>query len=122
MRVTIHLDSFVRRDPSAYAIIWIDTKTKQWSREGHAAVSLPEWGQCRPSPRGTSLLTRDIQYELCVLEGLDLEANDGPFEGECGGVEWREHPDAEPSRARWSVQYVDETLTVPEDGLFPDEL
>jgi len=122
MRVTVHLDSFDQLDPSAYAIIWIDTATKKWSREGHAGVSLPEWGQCRPSPRGTSLLAPENQHEFCALEGLDLGASGGPFEGEGGGVQWHQRLDAEPTQARWSVQCVDESLAVPEDGLFPDEL
>jgi hypothetical protein len=122
MRVTLHLDSFDRLDPSAYAIIWIDTATKKWSREGHAGVSVPEWGQCHPSVHGTSLLALENQNEVCTLEGLDLGASDGPFEGESGAVLWRQHLDAEPTQARWSVQCVDESTAVPEDTLFPDEL
>lgn len=122
MRVTVHLDSFNQLDPSAYAIIWIDTKAKKWSREGHAGVPLPEWGQSRPSPDGTSLLACGDQREVCTLEGLDLTASDGPFEGECGGVQWPPSMNAEPLDGHWHVQCVDESLPVAEDRLFADEL
>lgn len=121
MRVTVHLDRFDQLDPSAYAIIWIDIEAKKWSREGHAGVTLPEWGQCCPSPCGTSLLTCEEQREVCTLEGLDLEASDGPFEGECGAAQWPPRVSAAPLDARWRVQCIDESMPDPEDGLFADE-
>lgn len=121
MRVTVHLDSFDQLDSSAYAIIWIDTKAKKWSREGHAGVSLPEWGQCRSSPDGASLLACEDQQEVCTLEGLELGAKDGPFEGECGRVRLRSRVSAEPLEGHWRVQCVDESLPTPEEGLFADE-
>jgi hypothetical protein len=121
MRVTVHLDNFDQLNPSAYAIVWIDTEAKKWSREGHAGVTLPEWGQSRPSLDGTSLLACEDQREVCTLAGLDLTAREGPFEGECGGVQWRPDMNAEALEGRWHVQCVDESAPVPEDGLFADE-
>ncbi|MCP3710056.1 DUF3564 domain-containing protein [Paraburkholderia sp. CNPSo 3274] len=122
MRVTVHLDSFDQLDPSACAIVWIDTEAKKWSREGHAGVSLSEWGQCRPSPGGTSLLACEDRREVCTLDGLNLGSSDGPFEGECGDVHWRARMSAGPLGARWHVQCVDESAREPEDGLFADEV
>ncbi|SDD15157.1 DUF3564 family protein [Paraburkholderia lycopersici] len=122
MRVTVHLDSFDRLDPSAYAIIWIDTETKKWSREGHAGVSLPEWGQCRPSPDGTGLLACEDPLAVCTLEGLDLQAGSGPFEGECGRASLQPDTNAEALEGHWHVQCVDESLPNPEDGLFANEV
>jgi|SRR6516225_7231497 hypothetical protein len=121
MRVTVHLDSFDHLDPSAYAIIWVDTGTKKWSREGHAGVSLSEWGQCCPSPGGTTLQACEDQREVCTLEGLDLATTEGPFEGECGDVRWSQRLNAGRLEGRWHVQCVDESVPDPEDGLFADE-
>ena len=121
MRVTVHLDSFDRLDPAAYAIIWIDTAAKKWSREGHAGVNLPEWGQCRRTAEGTSLLASEGQREVCTVDGLDLQASVGPFEGESGRARWNPRMNAEPLEGRWHVQCVDESVPDPEDGLFADE-
>lgn len=121
MRVTVHLDSFDQLDPSAYAIVWVDTETKKWSREGHAGVNLSEWGQCRPSPGGTTLLACEDQHEVCTLEGLDLATGEGPFEGECGGVRLNQRLNAGLLEGHWHVQCVDECVPDPEDGLFADE-
>ncbi|WP_321937859.1 DUF3564 family protein [Paraburkholderia sp. J8-2] len=121
MRVTVHLDSFDQLDPTAYAIIWIDTEERKWSREGHAGVTLPEWGQCSASPSGTSLLACEDQRDVCTLEGLDLGASDGPFEGECGAARLRAGMSAAPLDAHWRVQCIDGNVPDPEDGLFADE-
>ncbi|WP_321948157.1 DUF3564 family protein [Paraburkholderia sp. J10-1] len=121
MRVTVHLDSFDQLDPTAYAIIWIDTEGRKWSREGHAGVTLPEWGQCCSSPRGTSLLACEDQREVCLLEALDLGASDGPFEGEGGAAHLNAGISTGPLEARWRVQCIDESVPDPEDGLFADE-
>lgn len=121
MRITVHLDSFDQFDPCAYAIIWIDTEAKKWSREGHAGVSLPEWGECHPSPDGTSLLACEDLREVCTLEGLDPGAGEGPFEGECGRVRLRSRMSAKPLEGHWHVQCVDESSPTPEDGLFADQ-
>lgn len=124
MRVTLHLDSFDRLAPGAWAIVWIDTEVGKWSREGHAGMALPQWGRYR-SYRGaqgeTCLVAGEAGPELCTIEGLDLGAAGGPFEGEHGHAQW--HGDAhEPVQGDWHVQCVDETANVPEEGLFADEV
>jgi hypothetical protein len=121
MRVTVHLDSFDRLDPAAYAIVWIDTFAGKWSREGHAGVELPEWGRCARVPGGTTLVASDDLRDICTIEGLDLSAGSGPFEGESGRVQWHARANAEPLAARWHVQCVDESALDPEEGLFADE-
>ena len=121
MRVTVHLDSFDRLDPSAYAIVWIDTESQKWSREGHAGVSVPEWGRYRCTPGGTVLLAGENLRDVCLLEGLYLAAPDGPFEGEGARAQWLSSVNAEPLEGRWQVQCIDESVPHPEDGLFADE-
>lgn len=121
MRVTLHLDSFNRVDPSAYAIVWLDKEAGKWSREGHAGMSLPDWG-CYDCEQGnTRLLAADDLHTLCVLEGLDLGPATGPFEGEEGSASWRVRADAAPVDGRWHVQWIDDTAPVPEYGLFADD-
>lgn len=118
MRVTVHLDSFDRLARSAYAILWIDKESGKWSREGHAGIELPEWGRYRRTPAGTCLVAGEVPGDLCTIEGLDLAASDGPFEGEDGSVHWNAHTDAEPLAGHWHVQCVDESAGEPEESLF----
>jgi hypothetical protein len=120
MRVTLHLDTFDQLAPGAYAIVWIDKEAGKWSREGHAGVELPEWGRCRSTQGTTCLVAGSGGADLCTLEGLDLIAREGPFEGEHGSVQW--HGDVRgPVAGSWHVQCVDETSCDPEEGLFADE-
>lgn len=88
MRITVHLDTFASTNPAAYAILWIDTVERRWSREGHAGVDLPEWGNVVCRDGATRVTGADDAHSLCVLEGLDLGAKQGPFEGETGAARW----------------------------------
>ncbi|AFI70286.1 Protein of uncharacterised function (DUF3564) [Burkholderia pseudomallei] len=118
MRITVHLDTFASTDPAAYAILWIDTTEHRWSREGHAGVELPAWGNvvCRG---GTTRVTgADDPHSLCVLEGLDLGAKQGPFEGETGAAHWYPHAHRAPVVGAWHVQCIDETVAPAEHELF----
>ncbi len=118
MRITVHLDTFASTDPAAYAILWIDTAERRWSREGHAGVELPAWGNvvCRG---GTTRVTgADDPHSLCVLEGLDLGAKQGPFEGETGAAHWYPHAHRAPVVGAWHVQCIDETVAPAEHELF----
>ncbi|WP_438332926.1 DUF3564 domain-containing protein [Burkholderia pseudomallei] len=118
VRITVHLDTFASTDPAAYAILWIDTAERRWSREGHAGVELPAWGNvvCRG---GTTRVTgADDPHSLCVLEGLDLGAKQGPFEGETGAAHWYPHAHRAPVVGAWHVQCIDETVAPAEHELF----
>lgn len=121
MRVTVHFDSFDRLDPCAYAIVWIDTASGKWSREGHAGLAMPRWGRCGRLPDGTSLIAGEDSHDICAIEGLDLAASDGPFEGENGRAHWHARDRAEPIVGHWRVQCVDASAADPEESLFADE-
>ncbi|PXW25390.1 DUF3564 family protein [Paraburkholderia caballeronis] len=121
MRITVHLDSFDRIDPSAYAIVWLDKATGKWSREGHAGVALPAWGYFDVANGDTRLNDAADGHPLCVLEGLDFSKDAGPFEGEEGAANWCANAHAAPAAGRWHVQWIDETESVPEYGLFADD-
>ncbi|WP_309249665.1 DUF3564 family protein [Paraburkholderia sp. CNPSo 3274] len=70
MRITLHLDTFDRIDPNAYAILWLDNETYRWSREGHAGLQLPEWGMLRVETRSALVCDQHDARPLFILEGL----------------------------------------------------
>ncbi|AOJ06209.1 DUF3564 domain-containing protein [Burkholderia mayonis] len=118
VRITIHLDTFASTDPASYAILWIDTAEHKWSREGHAGVELPEWGNIVCQSGTTRVTSADDTHSLCVLEGLDLGAKQRPFEGETGAARWYRHAHHAPIVGEWHVQCVDETVAPAEHELF----
>jgi hypothetical protein len=121
MRITVHLDSFDRLDPTAYAIVWLDRDTGKWSREGHAGVALPPWGCFDMADGATRLCEASDRHTVCVLEGLRFNPDTGPFEGEEGSASWRANALAAPAVGRWHVQWIDGTEVAPEHGLFADD-
>lgn len=121
MRVTVHLDSFDRINPSAYAIVWFDKAAGKWSREGHAGITLPEWGHFDCANGSTQMSVASDAPPLCVLEGLDFGAVSGPFEGEEGRTDWLADARSAHAEGRWHVQWIDETTADPEYGLFADD-
>ncbi|CAH2796634.1 MAG: FIG00460628: hypothetical protein [uncultured Paraburkholderia sp.] len=84
MRLTIHLDTFDRVHPMAFAILWLDMDTRQWSREGHLGLELPEWGTLQMDCANTVVSAPEDCAPVCVLEGLDLNDCSRRFEGETG--------------------------------------
>jgi hypothetical protein len=118
MRITIHLDTFDRVDPCAYAILWLDKESHKWSREGHMGLNLPEWGTYNADRADTLICGPHGARPLCVLEGLELDRHDGPFEGETGRAEWHRGEGLAPELGHWHVQYIDDACVEPEHGLF----
>ena len=78
MRLTLHLDTFDRLNPMAFVILWINKETRQWSREGHQGLDLPEWGALHVDCGNTLVCGPHDSTPFCVLEGLDLNAPGGP--------------------------------------------
>jgi hypothetical protein len=118
MRITVHLDTFDYPDPSVYAILWLDTQARKWSREGHAVIDVPEWGVLTPHRPGTRVAGPHGGRTLCELEGLDLCDPDGPFEGESGRALWHCHGHPTPVIGKWHVQCVDPCASLAENGFF----
>ena len=124
MRITLHLDTFDRIAPNAHAILWLDNESPTWSREGHAGLRLPEWGKLRIDARGTLVCGQRDARPLFILEGLAMEAQAGPFEGESGEALWcrGEREESEACFAgRWRVQCVDEDTVVAEHSVFAED-
>ncbi|AWV00223.1 hypothetical protein DM992_12255 [Burkholderia sp. JP2-270] len=118
MRITLHLDTFACDTPSAYAILWIDTATRRWSREGHAGMDLPAWGTLVHEGSATLMTGPDNAGTLCWLDDFDLDAPSGLFEGQAGCVRWLRDAGQAPVPGEWHVQWVDETAEMPEHEVF----
>ncbi|WP_233858120.1 DUF3564 domain-containing protein [Paraburkholderia sp. HD33-4] len=118
MRLTVHLDTFDRVNPMAFAILWLDKDTRQWSREGHFGLELPEWGALHVDCGNTLVCAPHSSAPVCVLEGLDLNQVDGPFEGEVGRVQWCAERGRSLISGHWRVQCIDVEQTEPENGVF----
>jgi hypothetical protein len=121
MRITVHLDTFDRIDPCAYAILWVDDESLKWSREAHLGLTLPEWGRVRTEGANTLLTGPGDAEPLCVLEGLALHKEGGPFEGETGRADWHAQAPTHPEPGHWHVQCVDEQGAPAEFGVFADD-
>lgn len=121
MRLTVHLDTFDRVHPMAFAILWLDKDTRRWSREGHFGLDLPEWGGLHMDCGNTLVCAPHSTVPVCILEGLDLDDADGPFEGEVGRAQWCAERGRNWSTGHWRVQCVDIEQTEPEHGMFAGE-
>ena len=124
MRITLHLDTFDRIDPNAYAILWLDNVTHTWSREGHAGLQFPECGKLRGDARGTLVCSTHDARPLFILEGLAIGAEEiGPFEGESGEALWccREREAELRVGGRWRVQCVDKDTMLAEHSVFAED-
>ncbi|SAL04749.1 hypothetical protein AWB81_06839 [Caballeronia arationis] len=129
MRVTVKLDTFDQTN-SAYAVLWLDTKTRRWSREGHAGIDVPQWGVLESSAGGTLLRDANGMLPIVLLSRLHLErcANrngssitDGPSEGARGSATYHGSMGLVPRTAHWHVQCLDLETTVAEHEIFSDE-
>ncbi|MCP3713725.1 DUF3564 domain-containing protein [Paraburkholderia sp. CNPSo 3274] len=123
MRITLHLGTFDRLDPNAYAILWLDNDTHKWSREGHAGLQFPDWGKLRVDARGTVVCDQHDARPLFILDGLAMEAQTGPFEGESGEALWccTERESGSGVAGHWHVQCVDKDAVLAEHSVFAED-
>jgi hypothetical protein len=121
MRITVHLDCFDCDMPNAYAIVWIDLIARRWSREGHAGMTPPQWGNAVFCDGRAYLMSFGSEQAWCVLEGFDPGAHSQLFEGEQGRAWWCRYVNRPPVPGEWRVQWVDLTLAAAEHELFTGE-
>jgi hypothetical protein len=122
MRITVHLDTFNRVNPCAYAILWLDAETHKWSREGHFGLELPEWGVWSTDHGDTLIRAAHDTRALCMLCGLDMQSENGPFEGETGAAHWCSSQGQLSVAGHWHVQCVDQDTAVAEHSVFADDI
>ncbi len=118
MRITVHLDTFDRVNPMAFAILWLDMDARKWSREGHMGLDLPEWGTLEVDAHNTLIRGGHGTRPSCVLEGLDLDGESGPFEGETGVAQWCGGASRSAASGHWHVQCIDQETAQPEHRVF----
>jgi hypothetical protein len=121
MRITVKLDGFEGTQSAAFAILWLDKETRRWSREGHQAVEVPDWGGLRSGSNGTMICGQHVEDPICVLERLDFDAPNGPREGLAGRVLWYADGSGVKSTGRWHVQCIDREQIKAEHSVFADE-
>ncbi|MPW08436.1 DUF3564 family protein [Paraburkholderia sp. CNPSo 3155] len=121
MRLTVHLDTFDRIHPMAFAILWLDRVTRQWSREGHFGLELPESGSLQIDCGNTLVCARHSMVPMCVLEGLDLNDANDPVEGKVGRLQWCTEGARYPMTGHWRVTCIDTERTQSPNGVFPSE-
>ncbi|RZF23368.1 DUF3564 family protein [Paraburkholderia sp. UYCP14C] len=118
MRLTVQLDTFNTARPMAFAILWLDTEKRQWSREAHSGLDLPEWGSLHVDCGNTLVCGPSENTLAYVLEGLNLDCRYRLFEGDAGcALRYTEGRWA-PSNGHWHIQCVDNQRGRPEHELF----
>ena len=73
MRLTILING---SDPTVshdYAVLWLDTDQRRWSREAHQGIDLPPWGELRDEGGVTTLCAPSTDAPLCTLRGLHVD-------------------------------------------------
>jgi len=118
MRLILHPNTFDRLNPTAFGILWLDKETRQWSREGHQGLDLPQWGALHVDSGNRLVCGHHDSTPFCVLEGLDLNAPGGPFEGETGHAQWCANEGRTLMSDRWHVQCIDTESPDPESSIF----
>jgi hypothetical protein len=107
MRITVHLDTFDRVCPCGYAILEIDKRSHRWTCENQLGLTLPKEGTLVATPTGTFLCGQVDQTHVCLLEGLDAFADNGPFEGETGLAMWYGNQGIQPAAGHWHVELAE---------------
>ncbi|MGN6231140.1 MAG: DUF3564 family protein [Trinickia sp.] len=115
MRLTILING---SDPTVnhdYAVLWLDTDERVWSRESHDGIDLPPWGELRDEGGVTQLCAPTEERPLCTLCGLHVErdlltAAQGGAQWSCGTVGGGD--------GFWRLQAVEKMTPPPEHSVF----
>ncbi|SAL84470.1 hypothetical protein AWB68_07315 [Caballeronia choica] len=130
MRITVKLDGFGPLTSAAYAILWLDRETLRWSREGHDALDLPDWGTLQSSPIGTLICGAHDMGPIFVLKQLRIDAF-APRNSETapeissgstqGVAEYYASGSKAAQKGHWHVQCIDRETIQAEHEVFSDE-
>lgn len=78
MRLTIRINESNQAAQQNFAVLWLDTEQRLWSREAHQGIDLPTWGQVKNVEGAVALCSADSGEALCRLDGLALEKAGAP--------------------------------------------
>ncbi|EIM93839.1 hypothetical protein WQE_47419 [Paraburkholderia hospita] len=112
MRITVHLSTFDRDNPCAYAILWLDVEPNKWFREGYFGFDLPEWGTWTTDHGDTLIRAPHSTRPLCLLDELDMSGHGGSNEGKTGAVYWCGNEGLLRVQGHWHVQCDDQGTAV----------
>jgi hypothetical protein len=116
MRLTILVNG---SDPTVnhdYAVLWLDTEERVWSRESHNGIDLPPWGEMRDENGVTNLCAPTADTPLCTLRGLHVD-RDQPSAAQ-GAAEWSCTARRVPMDGVWRLQAVERRSVQPENSVF----
>ncbi|WP_322046451.1 DUF3564 family protein [Paraburkholderia sp. J67] len=117
MRLTILINHPERTTNSDFALVWVDTRQKRWSRESHQGVDLPSWGEIHESDGQIVLCAPASDRPLCTIGGLSVTRSQeiGPTRGE---VIWPSNGAQARRPNYWRLQAVDRETICAADSLF----
>lgn len=117
MRLTILING---SDPTVnhdYAVLWLDTDQRRWSRESHDGIDLPEWGELHDVDGVTSLCAPLEQEPLCTLRGLHVNRRQ-EISSAHGDATWASDRSRAQMAGQWRLQAVDRQAVHAENALF----
>jgi len=105
MRVTLHLDTFDRVSPCAYATFEIDQCLGRWISTGQHGLDVPRDGVIEKAGQGLGLRQTEHHDLLCVLELFDADSA-ASFKGKTGSTLWYGQQGIQPAPGHWHVDSV----------------
>ncbi|WP_153101816.1 DUF3564 family protein [Paraburkholderia hayleyella] len=109
-----------------YAVLWLDTEERRWSREAHEGVDLPPWGRLRQEHGVTMLCSAGNDAPLCTLYDLSVTTDaDAADAATCcqaqtrGPVAWSGLSGRHvPIGGSWQLQAIDRQRVRAEHSVF----
>ena len=117
MRLTILING---SDPTVshdYAVLWLDTDQRRWSREAHQGIDLPPWGELRDGGGVTTLCAPSTDAPLCTLRGLHVDRKQRVSAAQ-GDAAWTAVRNRAPTSGFWRLQAVDRQNVRAENSVF----
>ncbi|MDR6378516.1 DUF3564 domain-containing protein [Paraburkholderia caledonica] len=117
MRLTILING---SDPTVshdYAVLWLDTDQRRWSREAHQGIDLPPWGELRDEGGVTTLCAPSTDAPLCTLRGLHVDRKQRVSAAQ-GDAAWTAVRNRTPTSGFWRLQAVDRQNVRAENSVF----
>ncbi|WP_277183276.1 DUF3564 family protein [Caballeronia sp. BR00000012568055] len=112
MRITVHLDTFDRVSPCAYAILNLDPASHRWHCSNQHGLHVPIDGLFREADMCLALYDLDEDALICELESFNMNDMQGPFEGETGLALWYGEQAIQPAAGHWHVDLVSDPAEV----------
>ncbi|SEI64425.1 DUF3564 domain-containing protein [Paraburkholderia diazotrophica] len=117
MRLTILING---SDPTVnhdYAVLWLDTDERRWSREAHDGIDLPPWGELHDEGGVTKLCAPSADAPLCTLNGLHVDRRQQVSSAQ-GSAAWSSDRTRSPMNGFWRLQAVDRLPVHAEHSVF----